>query len=419
MATVNAANETAEKTDLEPLRRNVPFLLLWSGSAVSALGTSVSTFAYPLLVLSLTGSPLRAGLVAFLATLPSIILQLPAGALVDRLNRRSLMLVCDLGRAAVLGSIAATVLSGHFWFAHVAAAALVEGALSVPHRLCSQAAVRNVVPDRHLHTAYAQNETRDRAALMLGAPLGGTLFAVSRWMPFLLDAASYLVSAISLLFIRVPFRVDETAPQPEGVRESMAHLAQGVRWINRQPFIRTAVLLVGASNLLFQALSLVVIAKLTAAEVSAADIGYVMAAAGVGGTLGALAAPRLLRHMPLRVLVPAANWAWALLIPLVAICDQLVVLGLLLALIVFVGPLWNIGVDVHRLALTPDELQGRVSAAAALIESGTIPLGALGGGLLADALTGRQAVLALAAGMALTALVATLSPAVRRHVETP
>jgi len=396
-----------------PLRRNVPFLLLWSGSAVSAVGTSMSTFAYPLLVLALTGSPLQAGLVAFFAALPDIVLQLPAGALVDRVNRRLLMLGCDIGRAAVLASIAAAVLAGHFWLAHVAAAAFAEGALTVPYRLCAQAAVRTVVADEHLHTAYAQNETRDRAALMFGSPLGGMLFAATRWLPFLVDAASYVVSAVSLLFIRVPFRVDGPAEAPGGVRASASHLLQGVRWIRRQPFIRTSVLLVGASNLLFRALSLAVVARLATTGTSATAIGWVLAAAGIGGTLGALVAPWIIRRVPLRVLVPAANWAWALLVPLVAFCDQLVVLGLLLALIVLIGPVWNVGVDVHRLARTPDALQGRVSAAAALLEYGSIPLGAFGGGLLADALPGRQPVLILAAAMALIAIVATFNPAVR------
>src|SRR5262245_39702938 len=96
----------AQPGAIAPLRRNRDFQLLWIGSAVSAVGSRVSSVAYPLLVLALTGSAADAGLVGFTATVPYLLFQLPAGALVDRWNRRWVMIACDIGRGLALASIA-------------------------------------------------------------------------------------------------------------------------------------------------------------------------------------------------------------------------------------------------------------------------------------------------------------------------
>ncbi|ONI88285.1 hypothetical protein ALI144C_07570 [Actinosynnema sp. ALI-1.44] len=404
------------RTPAPPLRRNRAFTLLWTGSAISALGSSVSAFAYPLLVLMMTGSASAAGLVTFLATLPNILLQLPAGVLVDRFDRKRIMVVCDIGRALGLGSIAVALLLGEFSLPHIAVVAFVEGALSVPHRLCSSAAIPNVVEEEHLTTAFARNETRDRAAHLLGNPIGGALMGIGRGIPFLFDALSYVVSVVSLLFIRKPFQRGRSAeserPEPRG--GMFDDVKQGVAWLFKQPFIRTTTLLVGGSNFLFQALSLAVVAKLAGSGTSPAVIGWVLSAAGIGGTAGALLAPRFNRLLTLRALVIAANWGWAALIPVVALVDDPVALGAVLALIVFIGPVWNVGVDVYRLSVTPDELQGRVSAAAVLVEFGTIPLGALLGGYLIDQLSSDTTVLVLGGCMVVLAGLAAVSRSLRR-----
>jgi len=117
------------------LRRNRDFQLLWVGQAVSALGARASTIAYPLLVLALTGSPADAGLVGFAATIPYLAIQLPAGVLVDRIDRRRAMIACDAGRMLALAGVAAAVVAGHASIALIASAALVEGCLTVVFNL--------------------------------------------------------------------------------------------------------------------------------------------------------------------------------------------------------------------------------------------------------------------------------------------
>jgi MFS family permease len=179
---------------------------LWTGQVVSTLGTRVTSVAYPLLVLTLTHSPAKAGIVGFAQTLPYMLFFLPAGALVDRWNRKRIMLAADAGRALALGSIAIALAFGSPPFAQIVAAAFVEGSLYVFFRLSESAALPQIVPKPQLPTAVARNQARDQGADLAGQPLGGALFGIGHMLPFLADAVSYAISFASLLFIRPAFR---------------------------------------------------------------------------------------------------------------------------------------------------------------------------------------------------------------------
>src|SRR5262245_41906883 len=158
-----------------PLRSNRDFQLLWLGSIVSVLGSRISSIAYALLVLALTGSPIDAGLVGFTATIPYILVQLPAGALVDRWNRKRVMIVCDIARALALGSIVLALAFDAISIIQLMIVSFLEGSLYVFHSLAEPAAVQNIVHPRHLPLAISQIEARERGASLLGKPLGGFL----------------------------------------------------------------------------------------------------------------------------------------------------------------------------------------------------------------------------------------------------
>src|SRR5439155_24233460 len=113
------------------LYRNRDFMLLWSGQVVSSIGSRVSMIAFPLLVLSLTGSPAKAGVVGFAASLPFLLFMLPAGGLVDRLDRKRMMIACDMGRALALASIAVVLWIGHLSTWQITAVAFIDGALFI------------------------------------------------------------------------------------------------------------------------------------------------------------------------------------------------------------------------------------------------------------------------------------------------
>jgi predicted MFS family arabinose efflux permease len=403
-----------ETTAVPPLRKNRDFLLLWSGSAVSIMGSTASTVAYPLLVLAVTGSAGDAGLAGFFALLPMLLFQVPAGALVDRWDRRRVMIVCDAVRAAGLASIVVALATGHLHLVHIIIVGFVEGTMSVAHELSSSAAIPNVVHSSQIATALSRNEARERGATMLGTPLGGILFGFGRAVPFVLDALSYLVSLVTLLFIKKEFQ--------EARSDEPARILDGVRWLLRNAFLRTATFLVAGSNLLFRALFLIVVVMAQEQGASSAAIGVLFGIAGAAGLLGALAATWCRRVLSLRTIVVGANWMWALLMVVIVTTDHFYVLGAAYAAMWFVGPLWNVAVASYQLEITPDHLQGRVLGAVSMLAFGALPLGSLAGGYLLQAFGSGTASLVLTGWMVLLAAAATVSRAVRqtrRHDSVP
>jgi predicted MFS family arabinose efflux permease len=392
------------------LRRNRDFQLLWIGQAASALGSRASTVAYPLLVLALTGSPADAGIVGFAATIPYLVLQLPAGVLVDRVDRRRAMMGCDTGRLAILAGVAAAVAAGRAPLGLLVAAALAEGCLTVVFNLAELSAIQLLVPSEQMEGALAQNEARVRGAGLAGQPLGGLLFGLGRAVPFAADAASYAVSLASLAAIRRPLVAAETGER----RHPWTEMVEGLGWLWRQPFLRSTTLIVAGSNGLFQAVTLAVIVVAKAHGASPAVVGLILAGWGLGGLAGAAAAAWLGTRLPAAAVVIGANWVWAALLPVLALVPEPLAIGTAGAGMAFVGPAWNVVLGSIEMRLTPPALLGRVQAVQMTAAFGAIPLGSLIGGFMLDRLGPDHAVWALAGCMLAVAVVATVTPSVRR-----
>lgn len=173
MATQNrAAPETPAIAGAAPLWRNRAYLLLWSGQAVSSVGTEVTQLALPLLILSLTHSPALAGVAGALRSLAYLLLGLPAGALIDRWNRKRTMIMCDGGRALVLGSIPLALALGRLTMTQIYLVTLIEGTLFVFFSLAESAALPQVVDKAQLPAATAQNEVTGGVVTLIGPALG-------------------------------------------------------------------------------------------------------------------------------------------------------------------------------------------------------------------------------------------------------
>ncbi|HEY7355716.1 MAG TPA: MFS transporter, partial [Ktedonobacterales bacterium] len=227
------------------LWRNRDYMLLWSGQAISSTGTQVSQFAFPLLVLFLTGSPAQAGLIGAARTVPYIFLSLPVGALIDRWDRKRVMILCDSGRAIALGSIPVVyAIQGTVPIVQLYLAALVEGTLYVLFNIAEVACLPRVVPKEQLPAATGQNNASEITSYLVGAPLGGALYAVAHLLPFLADAVSYALSVGSLLLIRTPFQGERAAER----RNLRAEIGEGLRWLWNQPLIRFMAFLTGGLN---------------------------------------------------------------------------------------------------------------------------------------------------------------------------
>jgi predicted MFS family arabinose efflux permease len=370
----------------------------------------VSSIAYPLLVLAMTGSPATAGIVGFVGQVPYILFQLPAGALVDRVDRRRMMIACDVGRMLALASLPLAAWLGHLRLAQVIVVAFVEGSLFVFFRLGEVSAVHAVVNPDHYPTALAQNEARTRAANLLGNPIGGFLFDLGRTVPFLADAVSYLFSLATLLLIRKPFEEART----EERRHVLAEIREGIEWLLEHRYVLVVNLAASATNGLFQILSLVVIVGERQRGASASLIGILLAGFGAGGLLGTVAGGWLTRRVRPNTIVITAIWIWAVLTLLIGVLTSPVLLFVDLAALAFLGASWNIAGSTIYYRLVPDRLIGRVSSVGALTAFGALPLGALAGGLLVQSYGPGTAGLIAGAGMLVTAALTTAAPSVRR-----
>ena len=392
-----------------PLRRNRDFILLWTGQLISTVGSEVSRLAFPLLVLALTGSPAKAGIVGFAQTLPNLFLYLPAGALVDRWNRKRIMLVADAIRAIALGSIAIALVADELVFAHIVAAAFLEGCMTVFFRVAESAALPQVVPREQLPDAIAQNQAREQGAGVVSQPLAGALFSIDRVVPFVFDAISYLASFVSLLFIRPDFQ----ERRKRSGRRLRDEIAEGVRWLWGLPFLRASIFLSAGTNFAHAALFLALIVRARELGASAALIGLMFALFAGGAVVGSLAAPWIQRHLPAPVVLIGAIWLWTVATAALVLVDDTLVLGLLAGVQPLVGPAWNVIVGSYRYALVPDRLLGRVQSAGALVAWGTIPLGTLAAGFLLEALEARGTFLVLAGIFLVVALAASAARSIR------
>lgn len=400
---------TAPPVTPVPLRRNRDFQLYWTGQFLSELGSRVSGIAFPLLVLALTASPAKAGIAGFVAGAPLLLLLLHAGALLDRSNRKRVMIACEAVRAVALASVAIAYVLDELTFAHILVVAFVEGVGWVFFDTASRSAVRHLVPAEQLPTAIAQNQARDYGAHLLGPALGGFLFGLSRALPFLLDAITYLISLITLLFVRPDFQEERARERRHFRRE----ISEGVSFLWRQPLLRTTSLLGAGSDLVLNTLFLVVIVLAQEQGASPALVGAMFIFVGVGGVLGAMIAPLLTRRVHVRVIVVGTEWAVLLLMPLLLVVEQPIAIGIVLGAMFIGFPAWNAVIGAYRLALVPDRLQARVQSVSTLLHVASVPVALLAVGFTLERFGTTETILGLLAIMVVVAVCAAASRSVR------
>src|SRR5258708_2347750 len=266
---------------------NRDYMVLWSGQVVSNVGTQVSTLAFPLLILAVTGSPAQAGFVGALRALPYVIFSLPAGALLDRWDRKRTMILCDTGRALSLASIPVALATGHLTIIQLYLVSLIEGTLFVFFNIAEAACLPRVVPKEQLPAATAQNMATDGVTHLVGPSLGGALFTAGGMLPFLGGAISYAVSVCSLFFIRVKFQKERVAAR----RKLWVEIREGLAWLWHHPLIRFIAIVTGGYNLISSGFILIIIVLAQRQHASSFIIGLIFAIGGIGGLIRARGAP--------------------------------------------------------------------------------------------------------------------------------
>jgi MFS transporter len=391
-----------------PLRRNRDFILLQAGQLLSSGGTQLSSIAYPLLVLAVTGSAAKAGVVGFARILPTALFALPAGVAADRWNRKFLMIGADGVRVAALTVLAVAILAGEEPFWLIVIVAFAEGAGATVFSPAHVGALRAVVPARQLPAATATQTGRQAAVQLAGPPLGGALFTVARALPFVVDAVSYAFSTLSLLAMRTPFQ-EERERDTTPLR---AQLAAGFRFLWSRPFLRTSAFLYGLTNFIGPGILLAVVIIGTDQGLSGGVVGLLVAAFGGCLLLGSFLSPLVRRALPVRAVLVLELWTW-LGCGLFLAWPNVYVLAFGILPAALAIPSTDSVVRGYGIALTPDRLLGRAEAARSTIALLIAPLGPLTAGVLLANVSARAAIAVFAAVALVLALWGTLSPSIR------
>ena len=385
-------------------------MLLWSGQVVSTLGSTASTVVIPLLILALTSSPEAAGIAGALRAFPYLVFSLPVGALIDRWDRKAVMIRCDVGRAIAVASIPVAIAFDALTLWQIYAVALVEGSLFVFFNIAEVAALPRVVMQAQLPQAAAWNEAGFGVANIVGPSFGTVLYqAFGRSVPFIADAVTYVASIVSLMRINAPFHTERAA----ATRKLREEVAEGLRWLWGNPLIRYMAFLTGGLNLINAATPLILI--VLAKQMGAGDgaIGVIFSAAGIGGIAGSLVGGQIQRRFTFGQVIVAVIWVSALLLPLYAIVPWYFLLGAVGAAINFVVPIYNVVQFSYRLSIIPDRLQGRVNSVFRLLAFGFMPVGAALSGVLIERFGVIAAVGVFSGWMLLLAVATMVNPHVR------
>jgi MFS family permease len=397
--------------------RNGAFRLLWGAQALSDMGTGITTLAYPLLMLTLTHSPVQAGAVSAVSTLPYLLFGLVAGALADRWNRKRVMVICDTFRAINMLSIPLAMWLWHVTPTHLYVTAFVGGVFYVLFSAADAGAVPNVVEKDQLTSAVAALQATSSATAVLAPPLGGALFQLFRGLPFLADALSYLASAIALSAVRLEFQQSQDKLQTT----LRSEIVEGLRWLWSHPTIRTVATAAAGLQLAMAGAGLVVIIAAQQAHASAGIIGLVLASIGLGGVAGSLVAPRLKARFGFGRILMSVMWAQGALWALIGLFSHvLLMIAVLLSVFAATAQIFGITALTYQLSVTPDNMQSRVGSAFKLIAWSSFPLGAAIAGVLLDRLGPTTTSLAFAAWVSAIALFASRSRSgLRTHSSDP
>lgn len=382
------------------------FWLLWIAAAVSGLGDGLELSAFPLLATYWTRDPVLVSAAAAAAQAPWLFLGLPAGGLVDRWDRKAVLLAADGCRALLVAALAVAVAlgAGNVWLLLVVLFAL--GTAQIFFDTAVQAVIPAVAGTASLVRANSLLQGSSTVLVQFAGPAAGAaLFAVAHWLPAGIDAVSYLLGVALLAGLRGRFR--PARPSGPGKTASLRHgVAEGLRWLRGDPVVRVlalATVLLGMGSA--AAWGVMVLFARQRWHLGGAGYGLLLTASAVGSVVGSSAAAPLARRLSGRLLPAGSAAGSATAFGLLTLAPSAAFAAALLAVNGLMVVVWNVVTVSERQARIPDALTGRVTAAYRVLAWGSMPLGGLLGGALASALGLYTAVLAAALLLALAALL--------------
>jgi MFS family permease len=353
------------------LWRNRDYLLLWIGQSISSLGTGISLLAFPLLILAETHSPTAAGISAALQQFPLFLFGLPAGALVDRWDRRWVMLLSTLGLLLSLASIPVALLIGQLTLAQLYIVSFAIGSLATFYQPARLGALTRLVSKEQMPTVVAQNEGVYSAVSLLAPSLTGFLFSSRRLLPFIADACSYLILLGSLLFIRGPLQVERQTGKTSLLRE----IREGIGWLWERPLLRELTFLAGYIEVLLSSSVLVVLVIAQQHGISTSLVGLILGVGGLGNLAGTVVGAQAQRRLPFGWALRLALFGYLLAWPLYGFATTPLFLGVVMIGYSLIDSTAVVLIVSFRLTAVPDHLQGRVNSVYRLIPYGMVALG--------------------------------------------
>ncbi len=403
------------------LGQNSDFLRLWSGQTVSAFGSMVGGTAMSFTaILFLQATPFQMGVLNAMQLVPAVLAGLFAGAWVDRLRRRPLLISADVGRALALATIPLAAWLGMLHIGQVYAVALVVSILTIIFNVAYQSYLPHLVGREDLLEGNSKLAASAAVAEFGGFSLGGWLVqALTAPMAILIDAGSFVVSAVTLGLIRAR---EPSTGAVEG-RPLLEEIGEGLRMVLRHPLLRAsaaAILVHGMAGGMYGAL--VVLYMNRGLGFDPGILGMIWAVGGVSSFLGAALAPRLTSRLGFGPAMFVGLGLFGLAECLIPVASGATFISAALLVGQQLGDGFYIVYDINQVSLrqgiTPENLLGRVNATVQFVELGATLLGSLVGGLLGG-LVGVRLILAVgAAGTLLSALPLALSP-VRKLKEAP
>jgi MFS family permease len=406
-----------------PLWHHPDFLKMWTGQTISQFGSSISQLALPIIAVRLLDASAFA--VAALGTvefMPFLLLTLPAGVWVDRLPRRAVLIVGDVGRGLLLATVPAVYLVGTLTLAQLYVVGFLTGVLTVFFDVAYQSYLPALVEREHLVDGNSKLEVTRSAGQLAGpSAAGGLIQLLTAPYAVVFDAVSFFVSGGFLVAIRK--REAPLENRDDGRRPGMRHeLWEGLRYVVRHPYLRPQAISTGVSNFFSNlAGAILIVFAIRTLHMSNGLIGVVFGLGSIGWLTGAAVAPRVKRRFG----VGGATILGAALSGPAGLCAALTPVSFPVPLLVVSGILQGWGAVVYninqvslRQAITPERMQGRMNAVMRFLVWGPIPLGSLAGGAIGSTFGLRTALFVGAAGGFTTALPIVLSP-IRRLKEFP
>ncbi len=390
------------------------FLLLWSGQTISQLGSQTTTWALPLTaVILLKATASQMGFLVAVRYAAYLLIGLFAGVWADRVKRRPLLIVTDIGRALLLGTIPLIALLGRLSMTQLYIVTFLTGLLTVLFDVAYQSFLPSLVSRNQLIEGNSKLEASVAVADIAGPGLAGVLVQLLTGpIAILADALSFVVSALSLAFIRV----EESSPLIGERRSMWLEIGEGLRTVLHYPILRTLAISSGLFNLFDSILLTIYVLYLTKAiGVTPLLIGIIITISSVGGLLGALFAGRITQVLGLGptllysvLFASVAEWVIASASGPHLIAILLVIVGE--ASVQAGAVVYGINNVSLRQAIVPSRLRGRVNATVRILSVGVVPLGALLGGFIGDKYGLRTAVFIAGGGTFLAFLWILFSP---------